>query len=302
MTPDLRQFRYFVAVAEESSFTRAASQLMITQQSLSQQISAMERILGAKLFERDSRGTKLTGTGALLLPGAREVLARADDAVALVRRAVRGETGELRLAFLTSTANHLLPPIVRVARDRLPDLRVTTAETAIGPLVDGVRDGDYDLAFTRPPRVPGLGLAERVVATERVCAVLPVGHRLADRVELELAELAGERWVMSPRSSWEPWHRAFDKRFRQAGFTPDVVAEDASAQGLLGLVAAGVGISRLGWSARHLRRTGVVFVPLAGEEAPTEMVWRPDNDNPALPRLVDVVTELAASTDLTAAG
>ncbi|MEV0720263.1 LysR family transcriptional regulator, partial [Asanoa sp. NPDC050611] len=93
MTPDLRQFRYFVAVAEESSFTRAAARLMISQQSLSQQITALERILGAKLFDRDSRGTKLTDTGTLFLPEARAVLDRADDAVALVRRAARGETG-----------------------------------------------------------------------------------------------------------------------------------------------------------------------------------------------------------------
>lgn len=156
MTPDLRQFRYFVAVAEEASFTRAATKLLITQQSLSQQINALERILGAKLFDRDSRGTKLTETGALFLPEARAVLARADAAVAVARRAGRGEIGELRLAFLATTANHLLPPVLRTARDRLPELRLTTAETAIGPLVEGIFDGGYDLAFTRPPLVDGL--------------------------------------------------------------------------------------------------------------------------------------------------
>jgi DNA-binding transcriptional LysR family regulator len=117
-----------------------------------------------------------------------------------------------------------------------------------------------------------------------------------------LSELADERWVMTPRSSWEPWHRAFDENFRAAGFTPDIVARDASVQGLLGLVAAGVGITRLGWSAHNLRRTGVVFVPLAGEFATTEMVWLADNPSPALRRLTDVVTELAATTDLTATG
>lgn len=107
---------------------------------------------------------------------------------------------------------------------------------------------------------------------------------------------------MTPRSSWEPWHRGFDESFRAAGFTPDIVATDASVQGLLGLVAAGVGITRLGSSARNLRRTGVVFVPLTGEVTPTEMVWLPANTSPALRRLVDVVTDLAASTDLTTAG
>ncbi|GIF62665.1 LysR family transcriptional regulator [Asanoa ishikariensis] len=300
MTPDLRQFRYFVAVAEESSFTRAATRLMIAQQSLSQQITALERNLGVKLFERDSRGTRLTETGTLFLPEARAALARADEAVAVVQRARRGEVGELRLAFLATTANHLLPPIVRAARSHLPEVSVLTTETTIGPLVDGMLDGSYDLAFTRPPQVPGL--ATHTIATEQVCAVLPAGHPLADRASLALADLAGERWVMTPRSSWEPWHRAFDESFRAAGFTPEVVARDASVQGLLGLVAAGVGVTRLGWSAHHLRRTGVVFVPLTGELMPTDMVWRPDNTAPALRRLREVVTDLAASTDLTEAG
>ncbi|MEV4810989.1 LysR family transcriptional regulator [Micromonospora avicenniae] len=300
MTPDLRQLRYFVAVAEESSFTQAASRLMITQQSLSQQINALERILGAKLFNRDSRGTRLTETGSLFLPEARAVLERADEAVAVVRRAVRGETGRLRLAFLATTANHLLPPVVRAVREHLPNLELVTEETTIAPLVEGVLGGDIDLAFSRPPQVPGL--ATRTIATEQVCAVLPEGHPLADRAELALSDLAGERWVMTPRSSWEPWHHAFDENFRAAGFSPDIVARDSSVQGLLGLVAAGVGITRLGWSAHNLRRTGVVFVPLAGEVTPTEMVWRPDNSSPALRRIVDVVTELAATTDLTTTG
>ncbi|MER7444048.1 LysR family transcriptional regulator [Micromonospora avicenniae] len=300
MTPDLRQLRYFVAVAEESSFTQAASRLMITQQSLSQQINALERILGAKLFNRDSRGTRLTDIGSLFLPEARAVLERADEAVAVVRRAVRGETGRLRLAFLATTANHLLPPVVRAVRENLPNLELVTEETTIAPLVEGVLGGDFDLAFSRPPQVPGL--ATRTIATEQVCAVLPEGHPLAERPELALSDLAGERWVMTPRSSWEPWHQAFDENFRAAGFSPDIVARDSSVQGLLGLVAAGVGITRLGWSAHNLRRTGVVFVPLAGEVTPTEMVWRPDNTSPALRRIVDVVTELAATTDLTTTG
>lgn len=104
MTPDLRQLRYFVAVAEESSFTRAAARLMIAQQSLSQQITLLERMVGAKLLDRDSRGTGLTEIGELFLPEARAVLQRADEAMAVVRRAVRGEVGSLRLAFLPTTA------------------------------------------------------------------------------------------------------------------------------------------------------------------------------------------------------
>ncbi|GAA1330733.1 LysR family transcriptional regulator [Pseudonocardia xinjiangensis] len=300
MSPDLRQLRYFVAVAEESSYTRAAERLTMSQQSLSQQITLLERMLGVKLFDRDTRGTGLTAVGALFLPEARAVLARAEEAVDVVARAARGEIGSLCLAFLATTTNYLLPPVVRALRQRLPELRLTTQETTIAPLVEGLFKGRFDVAFTRPPLVDGL--ETRTLVSEPVCAVLPEGHPLAGRSELTLGELAGERWVLTPRSSWDPWHQAFDASFRAAGFTPDVVQRDASVQGLLGLVAAGVGVTRLGRSASSLRRTGVVFVPLAGEFVPTEMAWMAGNTSPALHALLDVVTEVAAATDLTESG
>ncbi|MEV6644883.1 LysR family transcriptional regulator [Amycolatopsis sp. NPDC051371] len=300
MTPELRQLRYFVAVADETSFTRAAAVLHIAQQSLSQQITVLERSLGTRLFDRDARGTRLTAVGELFLPEARAVLARADEAVATLGRAVRGEIGNVRLAFLTTTANYLLPPIVRTVRERFPDLTVTTAEASIAELVDGLRERRFDLAFTRPPLVPGL--ASRTLLTEEVCAVLPTGHPLAGRASLKLADLAGEPWVLTPRSSWEPWHHSYDNDFAAAGFTPHVVQRAATVQGLLGLVAAGVGITRLTRSSHSLRRSGVTFVPLEDDLARTELVWVPGHDNPAVPVIADVAVELAATTDLTEAG
>lgn len=114
---------------------------MISQQSLSQQISLLERMLAVRLFDRDSRGTSLTAVGALFLPEARAVLDRADEAMDVVARAARGELGSLRLAFLATTTNYLLPPVVRAVRRRLPGLDVATEETTIAPLVEGLRKG-----------------------------------------------------------------------------------------------------------------------------------------------------------------
>lgn len=131
-------------------------------------------------------------------------------------------------------------------------------------LVAGLRDGRYDAAFTRPPLVDDL--ATRTLVTEPVCAVLPDGHPLATRAELRLGDLAREPWVLTSRDSWPPWHR------------------------------------RLAASARGLRRTGVVFVPLAGDRADTVAAWRPGTGGPALRNLLDVVTELAATTDLPRSG
>ncbi|MEU8415550.1 LysR substrate-binding domain-containing protein [Amycolatopsis japonica] len=300
MTPELRQLRYFVAVAEDASFTKAARRLHIAQQSLSQQITVLERVLGAKLLRRDSRGTRLTEIGSLFLPEARAVLARNDEALAVLDRAVRGELGTLHLGFLTTTANYLLPPVVRAVRERLPDLTLTTDDTQIAPLVDGLGSARYDLIFTRPPLIEGF--ETRTLITEEVCAVLPEGHRLAAATELKLSDLADEPWVLTPRSSWEPWHRRYDGEFEAAGFTPRVVQRAATVQGLLGLVAAGIGVTRLARSSRSLRRSGVVFVPLTGDTARTVVAWSPENDKPALPGVLDIVTELAAGTDLTEAG
>ncbi|WP_169987744.1 LysR family transcriptional regulator [Microbispora sp. H10836] len=300
MTPELRHLRYFVAVAEHLSFTVAARELRIAQQSLSQQIVALERALGTRLFDRDTRGTRLTEVGRVFLPEARAVLARADAAVETARRAERGEVGRLRLAFLVSTANYMMPPVVRAFRERYPDVDLVTEAVGIADLVGGLRDGRYDAAFTRPPLVDDLKTVTLV--GERVCAVLPTGHPLAGRAELRLADLAGEPWVLTPRGSWEPWHRKYDEDFRAAGFAPRVVQRADGVPSLLGLVAAGVGVTRLARSAHSLRRTGVVFVPLAGERAETVMAWHPGRDRRAVRNLLDVAVELAAAIDLTEAG
>jgi DNA-binding transcriptional LysR family regulator len=298
--PELRQLRYFVAVAEEGSLTRAAARLHIAQQSLSQQIRTLEAQLGVTLFERSSRGVTLTDVGAVLLREARPVLARADRAVEAVRRAARGEQGELRVGFLSTVANYLMPPVVRAFRERHPGVALHTEDLTIAALVAALRDGTLDAGLSRPPRVDDL--ATEVVLREPVAAVLPEGHRLAGRAELTLADLADEPWVLTPRSSWPPWHRRFDEDFARAGFRPRVVQRSTTPQGLLALVAAGVGVTRLMLSSRSLRDGGVVFVPLAGDEALVVLVWREDAPNPVLPALRGVVHEVARTIGVAAAG
>ena len=300
MTPELRQLRYFVAIAEEGSLTRAAARLHITQQSLSQQVRTLEAQLGATLFERSSRGVTLTDVGAVLLREARPVLARAERAAEAVRRAAHGEQGELRVGFLSTVANYFMAPVVRAFRELHPGVTLHTEDLTIAALVAGLRDGTLDAGLSRPPLVDDL--ATEVVLREPVAAVLPEGHRLAGRAELTLADLADEPWVLTPRSSWPPWHRQFDEDFARAGFRPRVVQRGTTPQGLLALVAAGVGVTRLTLSSRSLRDGGVAFVPLAGEEAVVVLAWREDAPNPVLPALREVVHEVARTIDLEAAG
>ncbi|MGK5678461.1 LysR family transcriptional regulator [Actinoplanes sp. URMC 104] len=296
MAVELRHLRYFVAVAEQESFGRAAQRLHLAQQSLSQQIAALERLVGVRLFDRDSRGTRLTPAGSAFLPLARDVLARLETAISAVRRVA----GTLDLAFLESTANYMLPPVVRAVRERFPDARLTTHDVAIAELVAGLREGRYDAAFTRPPQVPDL--ATRVLVTEPVCIAVAEEHPLAGRASVRLAELADESWVLTPRDSWPPWHEKYDRDFAAAGFTPRVVQRAAGVPNLLGLVAAGVGVTWLARSARSIRRGGVVFVPLEGEVAETVVAWLPGRENPLLGDLLELAGELARTVDLTSWG
>ena len=300
MTPELRQLRYFVTVAEESNLTRAARRLHIAQQSLSQQIRSLERQLGVTLFERTSRGVELTEIGEVLRDEARPLLAAAERAVEAVRRAAAGEQGELRVGVLASVANHLTPPLVRAFGERHPGIRLLAEDVTVAAMVKGLREGTLDAGLGRPPLVDDL--ESEVIMREPIAAVLPEGHPLADRDELELADLADEPWVLTPRESWPPWHRLYDEEYALAGYRPRVVARGTSVQNLLALVAAGVGVTRLAMSARSLRDTGVRFVPLSSGEAHTVLVWRPDSPNPALPALREVLREIGRTTDLMAAG
>jgi DNA-binding transcriptional LysR family regulator len=299
-TPELRQLRYFVAVAEERNVTRAARRLHIAQQSLSQQILTLEAQLGVVLLHRSGRGVELTEVGVVLLREARPVLAQAERALEAVRSAARGEHGELRVGFLSSVANFLMPPVVRAFSERHPGVTLRAEDLSVASLVAGLREGSLDAGLSRPPLVDDL--VSEVVLREPVAAALPADHPLARREALTLSDLAGEPWVLTPRASWPPWHRQYDEDFARAGFEPRVVERGTSPQNLLALVAAGIGVTRLPLSARSLRDGGVAFVPLAGDKSTVVLLSRAGAPNPALPALREIVREVAKRADLTAAG
>lgn len=295
MTPDLRLLRSFVVIVAEGSLTRAAARLHIAQQSLSQQLRALESQYGAPLLERTSRGVRLTPVGEVLLPEAQALLAEADRVTALVRRAAAGELGDLRVGFLSSVANYLMPPVVRAFHDRHPEWTLQAQEVPIAKLVGGLRAGELEAGLTRPPLVEGL-LTESLFK-EPVAAVLPEGHRLAERAELELSELADEPWLLTARESWPPWHQEYDKAFARAGFVPQVVQRGTSPQNLLALVAAGLGVTRLPLSTRSLRDGGVVFVPLVGDEAEVVLARRDSRPPAAVELFAELVRDVVRDLD-----
>jgi DNA-binding transcriptional LysR family regulator len=287
--PEFRLLRSFVVIAQEGSLRRAATRLTIAQQSLSQQMRVLEAQIGAPVLRRSSRGVSLTEVGEVLVREALPVLGHAERAMDIVTRSVRGEGILLRVGFLSSLANEVMPPVVRLLSARHPDLTLHTEDLSVGQLVTGVREGTLDAAVSRPPLIEDL--PARQIGSEPVVIAVPEGHRLDGASSVRLADLADENWVMTPRVSWPPWHRQYDQDFAVAGFRPRVVRRGTSPQGLLALVAAGVGITRLAASARSLRDGGVTFVELADERAPIVLLTRSGPVNPAIDRLHAVVLD-----------
>lgn len=197
-----------------------------------------------------------------------------------VAQAVRGDDLELRVGFLSSLANEVMPPVVGLFAQRHPATALHTADLPIADLVAGVRGSTLDAAITRPPLVDDL--VSDLLGTEGVVIALPAGHDLARKRRLRLIDLADEQWVMTPRSTWPPWHDKNDEDFTAAGYQPRICSRTTSPQGLLALVAAGVGITRIAASARTLRTGGVCFVPLEDERADIVLLIRNGPQAPAI--------------------
>jgi DNA-binding transcriptional LysR family regulator len=268
---DFRQLRYFIAVAEELSFTRAAQRLHLSQPPLSQQIQALEHDLGIRLLDRDKRNVTLTEPGKLFLEHARQILAMADDARIQVAEAAAGYSGHLRLAYTVSVSFHpALPQILIRMGQNAPNVRIWLSEMYTDPQFAAIRLGQIDVGLVRD--VPGheddaRALRVDVIDREPLLLALPSGHRLADREQLELAEVAGEPFVIQPRELAATLYDRLVQLAAKAGFHPVVRQQAQQLNGLLALVAAGIGMALVPASMRVVQLAGVSYVPLADPDA-----------------------------------
>jgi DNA-binding transcriptional LysR family regulator len=271
---ELRHLRYFVAVAEELSFTRAAERLHIGQPPLSQQIQALEHEIGARLFERNKRRVLLTEAGRLFLADARRVLALSDQAKETARRAHLGEAGELRVGFTFSTPfTPLFAKVVRRYRQRYPDVLLTFHEVATQPQLTRIEARELDVGFVRPASMPlPRSVALTMLRRDPLRLVLPTGSPLARKKTIAVKDLAGSAFVVFPKDAGTGiYHQIFDL-CRAAGFTPDIAMEAGEPSTIIGLVAAGCGISLLPSSFEGIHMDGVVYRPLADPDATTAML------------------------------
>jgi DNA-binding transcriptional LysR family regulator len=274
MNIELRHLRYFVAVAEDLHFGRAADRLGISQPPLSQQILALERELGARLFERTNRRVELTNAGKLFLKEASEIIRKVDSAAALAERVHRGQLGELKIGFFGSApfVDEFQRLIFDFRREH-PDVNLVLQETPSYQQVDAILDNRLDLGFVRPLQPKPASIQSVEISRERLMVVMRSEHPLASYGrELSVADLVSEPLVMYARSIGTGLYQKIVDLYRDAGYSPTTVQEANATPTMMGLVAAGIGVSILPASLERLSFEGIRFVPLRDPKAQTA-VW-----------------------------
>ncbi|MCO2763336.1 LysR family transcriptional regulator [Pseudomonas aeruginosa] len=296
---ELRHLRYFIAVAEELHFGRAAERLGISQPPLSQQIQALEEEIGARLFERTNRRVELTDAGRLFLDESRQVLAQVDKAVLLARRAHLGELGELKIGFTSSAPfTSTIPSSIHAFRKAYPDVHLDLQEMSSRQVLKALFEESLQVGVIRPLALPD-AVHWMELFREPLVAVLRADHPLAAGSEdgLAIAALAEEPFVFFPRSYGTGLYDQVIALTRQAGFSPRIAQEASEAMTIIGLVSAGLGVSILPASFRRTRVDGVVYRTLSDPEA-TTAVWlvrRQNEGSPLALSFIDLVTREAAS-------
>jgi DNA-binding transcriptional LysR family regulator len=283
---DLRHFRYFVHVAEELHFGRAAKRLGVSQPPLSQQIQVLENEIGARLFERTNRRVELTEVGRLFLPEARAVIEQAAHAVAVARRAHRGEIGEMAIGITASAPfTSAVSKAIFEFRRHYPDVRLTMDEMPSPSQIEAVAAGSLQAGFIRGGQLPDLpvGVHATEIYEDRLVLVLREDHPLAraDR-SITMRELANEPFVFYARGLGAGFHEQLLALCHAAGFEPKIAQEVHELSTLLGLIAAGLGITTVAASLQALQVEHVVYRPLDAPGATTKM-WLIHNEKKCPP-------------------
>tara|TARA_R110001599_G_scaffold171353_1_gene362132 strand:- start:121388 stop:122281 length:894 start_codon:yes stop_codon:yes gene_type:complete len=294
MNLELRQLRYFVTLAEEMHFGRAAHRLHMTQPPLSQAIQSLEANLGEALFYRTSRSVTLTPAGLALLPEAQRILQQMASLPDLAHRAASGASGRLSLAFVSSADYNVLPPALREFRSAYPAVQIDLREATTDVQLEELAQGRIDAGLLIPPlpdkakaRLQYLPLLSEplIVAIPKGLSVLRGKHTVSLRTLSELP------LIIFPRRIAPAFHDAILACYHDAGLTPHIGQEAIQMQTIIGLVSAGMGIALVPQSVSNLKRTGVEYRALAKKTplVETGVAWRSDNSSPVLHAFVELL-------------
>lgn len=286
---ELRRVNYFVAVAEELNFRRAAAKLNLSQSPLSQQIRRLEEEVGAVLFRRSRQGVALTHAGQIFLAEARRLLADAEGLRARVRKAADGQAGHLRIGYLTSLTNDFLAEIFREFRRECADVELELNDMVPEAILDGVRHRRLDVGFIRAP-LADASVRSLEVWRDPLVVALPRTHWLAGRGVVEARLLADETFVMVPDAGSMGLNEAIRAFCLKSGFAIRRRIEVNQLQAAVWLVELGLGVAVVPASLQGVRRENVVYQPLRRSPVlPAYLLWERDNHNPARERFHAIV-------------
>ncbi len=284
---ELRHLHYFVAVAEELNFRRAAERLRLAQPALSAQIKSLEGELELRLLERSTRSVKLTHSGRVLLDEARAVLSAAAQAEQRVRKAEHGLVGTLRLGVIAPAANAWLAGVLRGFHQRFPGVQLSLFDLTSPEQLRRVHLGELDAGLLRPP-VGFPELVHKVVEESWQVLAAPTGHRLALKRQLKWVDFDEEGLVMLHPSLQHGYYDAFLAACSKAGAHPNTAQYANDIHTKLWLISAGFGVAPTTATFAQVKRPGVIFrrLPPGLPRVQTVLVWRRADDSPALANLV----------------
>ncbi|MCA9090755.1 MAG: LysR family transcriptional regulator [Planctomycetaceae bacterium] len=273
---ELRHLRYFVAVASELNFSRAAEKSLVAQPALSTQIADLEREIGTLLLFRNKRIVRLTAAGAVFLKEAEAILEAADAAKVKALRASRGEVGELSIGFFAAPTMLFLPDLIRRFRAQYPDVTIRMFEMTPDKQLAAIEAGEISIALTRPLPPGHPDLITKTLFRERLFAVLPETHPLASRRRVRLTDLASERFVLLDRPVASTLYDHIIAACSSAGFSPLIASSPDLMATVLTLVAAEQGISIVPEGVQNLRSRQVAFLPVSPAIDPIPLIacWR----------------------------
>ncbi|MFV2049574.1 MULTISPECIES: LysR family transcriptional regulator [Bacillaceae] len=285
---ELRQLHYFLTVAEELNFSRAAERLRITQPPLSLQIQNLEKELGIDLFYRNNRHVELTDAGKIFSEEVRKIIDHIDHAVEIAQRTHRGETGKLRIGFVGSATYDILPYVLREFRSLYPDVQVQLHEMATPVQIEALRQEEIDVGFVRPPVNYDI-IRTEIVSTSPCVLAVPKQHPLLEKKTISLSDLNHYPFVMLSRKTWDGLYNDILKLCN-----PVIHQEALEFQTVIGLVAAGLGIAVVPKSAINLHTQDVVYMDLKDQLPVASMgvSWRRNDQSPLVKTFIKMAKEM----------
>ncbi|MCH9957389.1 LysR family transcriptional regulator [Salmonella enterica] len=288
---ELSQLRFFLAVATELNFSRAAKRLNMTQPPLSRQIQLLEHQLGVELFDRTTRSVVLTAAGRRFFIEAQDLLQRAHVAMLNAQKMSQGNIVSVNISFVASAVYAFLPMVVARGKERYPHIDISLKEMTTGEQFEALRLRQSDIGLVRAPSAL-TGVSSEILVSEPFVLAVPRQHELATLSDITIAHLDKQPFIMYALSAWQPFYELLTGMFRSNNIQPDYVQYIGSTLTILSLVNAGMGMAFVPESAARILFDNIVYRHItlpAGIESLLYLAWRDDNDNPAFKVMLELI-------------